>query len=87
MMIWSGVLFAIVILFSKETYAPVLTERKVRRLRGEREKNLKDHLVSVFSRDPEKNPSAPVTINEKTPVYYTCALMETKKTQSLGKVS
>ncbi|CAG84155.1 major facilitator superfamily domain-containing protein [Yarrowia lipolytica] len=85
MMIWSGVLFAIVILFSKETYAPVLTERKVRRLRGEREKNLKDHLVSVFSSDPEKNPSAPVTINEKTPVYYTCALMETKKTQSLGK--
>ncbi|KAG5367135.1 putative drug/proton antiporter YHK8 [Yarrowia sp. B02] len=77
MMLWSGGLFAIVILFSKETYAPVLTERKVRRLRGEKEKTLLDYLL--FRKRKE------VQDSEKNAVIYTCALMETKKTQSLAK--
>lgn len=83
MLIWSGVLFVVVVLFSKETYAPVLTERKVRRLEGEREKSMKEKLVAVFSRDTEKSPSSS-SAEEKT-YTYTCALMELKKRQSLSK--
>lgn len=78
MIIWSGVLFVVVLLFSKETYAPVLTEKKVRRLRGETEKNV---IQRIFGKDSEKTPTVAET--EKKP--YTCALMELKKRQSLMK--